>query len=157
MRTLIQWFIGWPERTARYLSWLAPLVARIVVGYEFMETGWAKLHNLPQIVENFRDAWGIPFPDILGPFVSGVEFVGGILLMLGLLTRISAGALGVVMIVAIKSAKWGDVDSFETLVSFDETLYLALFFWLAVAGAGAASIDYILQRSFGGTRGTPKG
>lgn len=156
MKTLIDWFIAWPEKLARYFTSLAPLVARIVVGYEFMETGWAKLQHLPAIVENFRDAWGIPFPEILAPFVSGVEFVGGILLMLGLLTRISAGALGVVMIVAIKSAKWGDVDSFETLVSFDETLYLALFFWLAVAGAGAASVDYILQRSFGGTRGAVK-
>jgi hypothetical protein len=43
------------------------------------------------------------------------------------MTRISAGALGVTMIVAIKPAKWGDVDSLETLLGFDETEYLALF------------------------------
>ena len=152
MRTLIRWLIGWPERTARYFSWLAPLVARIVVGWVFVLSGWGKLHNLPLVIENFRDSWGIPYPDILAPFVAGVEFVGGLCVLFGFLTRISAGALGVVMIVAIKAARWGEVDAFDTLLGFDETLYLALFFWLAVAGPGAFSADYILQRSFGGAR-----
>ena len=76
--------------------------------------------------------------------MSGVEFVGGIFLLLGLFTRISAGALGVVMIVAIKSAKWADVDSLETLLGFDETEYLALFLWLAIAGPGVLSLDRLL-------------
>jgi len=146
MNTLIDWLIGWPERVARHLEWLAPLFARITVGYVFMLTGWGKLHNLPEVVENFT-SWGIPYPQILTPFVSGVEFFGGLLLMLGLLTRISAGALGVVMIVAIKSARWGEVDSLATLLGFDEFLYLALFVWLAIAGAGAVSLDALLRRA----------
>jgi len=146
MNTLIDWLIGWPERVARHLEWLAPLFARITVGYVFMLTGWGKLHNLPEVVENFT-SWGIPYPQILTPFVSGVEFFGGLLLMLGLLTRISAGALGVVMIVAIKSARWGEVDSLGTLLGFDEFLYLALFVWLAIAGAGAVSVDALLRRT----------
>jgi putative oxidoreductase len=50
------------------------------------------------------------------------------------------------MIVAIRAAKWGDVDSLETLLGFDEFEYLALFLWLAIAGAGPVSIDYLLQR-----------
>ncbi len=50
------------------------------------------------------------------------------------------------MIVAIASAKWGDVDSLETLLGFDETEYLALFLWLAIAGAGRLSLDYLLER-----------
>jgi putative oxidoreductase len=74
-------------------------------------------------------------------------------LLLGLLTRISAGALGVTMIVAIKSAKWADVDSLETLLGFDEFEYLALFLWLAVAGAGTVSLDHLVQRGWGMERG----
>ena len=77
---------------------------------------------------------------------SGIEFFGGLFLLFGLLTRISAGALGVTMIVAIKSAKWGDVDSLETLLGFDEFEYLALFLWLAIAGPGAVSLDHLLMR-----------
>jgi putative oxidoreductase len=50
------------------------------------------------------------------------------------------------MIVAIKAAKWSDVDSLETLLGFDEFEYLALFLWLAIAGAGTVSLDYLLMR-----------
>jgi len=149
---LLDWLIGWPERTSRYLTWLGPLFARIVVGWEFMWSGWGKLQNLPAITENFI-SWGIPFPHIVTPFVSGVEFFGGILLLLGLMTRISAGALGVTMIVAIKSAKWADVTSLETLLGFDETEYLALFLWLAIAGAGKISLDHVLK-GLGGNPGS---
>src|SRR5580692_10974392 len=145
MRQLIEWLINWPERVAAHLQWLAPLFARITVGWVFLLSGWGKLNNLPQVTENFI-GWGIPFPHVLTPFVSGVEFFGGLFLLLGFVTRISAGALGITMIVAIGSAKWGDVDSLGTLLGFDETEYLALFLWLAVAGAGRVSIDFLLER-----------
>ena len=115
----------------------------------FLRSGWGKLHSLPQVIENFI-GWGIPAPHLLAPFVSAVEFFGGLFLLAGLCTRISAGALGVTMIVAIRSAKWADVDSLETLLGFDEFEYLALFLWLAIAGAGPLSLDHLLQRIFGG-------
>ena len=145
MRFLVEWLIERPARIARYLTWLAPLVARITVGWVFLWSGWGKLSNLPQVTENFI-GWGIPFPHILTPFVSGVEFFGGMFLLVGLFSRISAGALGITMIVAIRAAKWGDVDSLETLLGFDEFEYLALFLWLAIAGAGVLSLDHLLQR-----------
>jgi putative oxidoreductase len=143
MRLLIDWLIGWPERVSRYLTWLGPLFARITVGWVFMLSGWGKLHNLPQITDNFI-SWGIPFPHFFTPLTSGIEFFGGLFLLLGLCTRISAAALGVTMIVAIRAAKWSDVDSLETLLGFDETEYLALFLWLAIAGPGAVSLDSLL-------------
>src|SRR5712672_2461588 len=145
MRRLINWLIAWPERVAAHLTWLAPLFARITVGWVFLLSGWGKLNNLPQITENFI-SWGIPFPHFFTPLTSGIEFFGGLFLLLGLLSRISAGALAVVMIVAIKSAKWSDVDSLETLLGFDEFEYLALFLWLAIAGAGVISLDHLLVR-----------
>ena len=65
-----------------------------------------------------------------------MEFFGGLLLLLGLFTRIAAVPLVIVMIVAVISAKWGQVDSLETLLGFEELAYMALFGWLAVAGPG---------------------
>ena len=115
MKFLVRCLIDWPRSVAQHLAWLAPLFARITVGWVFLLSGWGKLNNLPQITENFI-SWGIPFPHILTPFTSGVEFFGGMFLLVGLLTRISAGALGITMIVAIKSAKWGEVDSLETRI-----------------------------------------
>lgn len=151
MNFIVRSLLDCPESVARHLGWLAPLFARITVGWVFLWSGWGKLNNLPQVTENFI-GWGIPLPHILTPFVSGVEFFGGLFLLLGLLTRISAGALGIVMIVAIKSAKWADVDSLETLLGFDEFEYLALFLWLAIAGPGQLALDSWLQRAFGGAR-----
>src|SRR6202453_29510 len=151
MNKLTNGLIGWPERVAQHLQWLAPLFARIVVGWLFLWSGWGKLHNLPAITENFV-GWHIPAPQFLAPFVSGVEFFGGIFLLLGLITRISAGALGVTMIVAIVSAKWADVDSLETLLGFDETEYLALFLWLASAGAGTVWLGWLPGRRPGSGR-----
>jgi uncharacterized membrane protein YphA (DoxX/SURF4 family) len=104
----------------------------------FLWSGWGKLQNLPAITGNFIE-WGIPLPHILTPFVAGLEFVGGILLIVGLLTRIAAGGLGVVMIVAIATALWPQVDSLETLLGFYETTALAVFLWLAIAGPGPLS------------------
>ena len=151
MKFLVRWLIDWPRSVAQYLAWLGPLFARITVGWVFLLSGWGKLNNLPQVTENFV-GWGIPFPHFFTPLTSGIEFFGGIFLLVGLLTRISAGALGVTMIVAIKSAKWADVDSLETLLGFDETEYLALFLWLAIAGAGSFSLDYLVQRWYDRSR-----
>lgn len=144
MRFLVAMLIDWPARVARQLQWLAPLFARIVVGWVFLWTGWGKLTHLPLVTGNFA-SWGVPAPEILAPFASGVEFFGSIFLLLGLLTRISAGALGVVMIVAVKVAQWDQVDSPLTFLGLEEIMYLAIFLWLAIAGAGRVSIDHLIE------------
>ncbi len=148
MNSIVNLLILLPARIASYFSWAGPLMMRIIVGYTFMLAGWGKLTNLAQVTENFV-SWGIPFPKLLTPFVSGVECFGGIMLILGLFTRIPAAMLAVVMIVAIRSAKWGDVDSLETLLGFEEMTYFAAFMWLAIAGPGAASLDRLLVNAAG--------
>lgn len=147
MREMVNWLIEMPQRLSSVFGWLPPLFARLVVGWVFMWSGWAKLNNLPQMIQNFRE-WGIPYPEIITPFVSGVEFVGGLLLLLGLFTRLAATPLVIVMIVAILSAKLDQVGSLETLLGFEEVAYMALFGWLAVAGPGPVSLDEILQRLY---------
>ena len=148
MNSVVNLLILLPAQIASYFSWAGPLIMRLIVGYVFMLSGWGKLNNLPQIIQNFTE-WGIPLPKILTPFVSGVEFFGGIMLLLGLFTRIPAAMLAVVMVVAIKSAKWGDVDSLETLLGFEEATYFAAFMWLAISGPGAASLDRLLVNAAG--------
>lgn len=143
---LIKLFILWPKRIAEHFPWAGPLMARLVAGYTFMLTGWGKLQNLPAVTKNFA-GWGIPYPQILTPFVAGVECFGGMFLIIGLLTRISAGALAIVMVVAVISAKLADTNTLEDLLGYEEATYFAVFFWLAVAGAGKASLDYLLERA----------
>lgn len=145
MNVLANALIEWPRSVARHLDWLGPLFARVVTGWVFLWTGWGKLTHLPLVTENFAN-WGIPAPGVLAPFVSAVELVGGFFLLAGFLTRISAGALGVVMIVAVKAAQWDSVESLQDLLGLEEVLYLALFVWLAIAGAGRVSVDDALER-----------
>jgi putative oxidoreductase len=148
MQPIVKWLIDIPEHISTSLfGWLPPLFARLVVGWVFLWTGWAKLNNLPQITQNFAE-WGIPLPGLMTPFVSGVEFVGGLLLLLGLFTRLAATPLVIVMAVAIVAAKLGQIDSLETLLGFEEVAYMALFGWLAVAGPGPVSLDHVLQRQY---------
>ena len=147
MKLLVQALIGWPQRVASHFLWAGPLLARVSIGYIFMLTGWGKLNNLMFITENFR-GWGIPAAEIMAPLASGIEFVGGIALMLGLVTRIFGGALAVTMVVAIVSAKWEDVDSLSSLLWFEESAYFIIFTWLAITGAGKASLDYLLERKY---------
>ena len=148
MNFIVNLLILLPARIAAHFAWAGPLIMRLIVGYVFMMSGWGKLNNLPQMIENFTE-WGIPFPQVMTPFVSAVEFGGGLLLLVGLFTRLAATPLVIVMIVAIVAAKLGQIDSLETLLGFEEVAYMALFGWLAVAGPGPVSLDALLQRRYG--------
>jgi len=114
-------------------------ITRILAGAIFICSGALKLFGaFGGMPPGMQIPWYIYW--IAGP----IEFFGGILLILGLFTRIPAAMLAVVMVVAIKSAKWGDVDSLQTLLGFEEATYFAAFMWLAIAGPGAASLDRLL-------------
>ena len=148
MHFIVNLLILLPAQIAAHFAWAGPLIMRLIVGYTFMLSGWGKLNNLPQITQNFTE-WGILFPKIMTPFVSGVEFFGGIMLILGLFTRIPAAMLAFTMLVAIKSAKWEAVESLEALLGFEEATYFGAFLWLAIAGPGAASLDRLLVNAAG--------
>ena len=130
---------------SRHLAWLAPLVARVSVGLVFVSTGSGKLEHLDRVIEFFRSL-GIPAPELQAPFVAGTELVGGTLLILGLATRFAAVPLAITMIVAIRTALWGELEGAIDLLGRQEFLYIVLLGWLAIAGAGAVSLDAIAAR-----------
>lgn len=134
-----------PRSVAANFAWLAPTLARIVVGWAFVQTGLGKLGNLEQVVDFFREL-GIPYPELQAPFVASTEFACGALLVAGLATRVAALPLIGTMVVAIATAQWANVDSAATLFGFVETLYIVLFAWIAIEGPGPISIDALLER-----------
>lgn len=135
----------WPIAVARRLQWLAPLVARITVGWVFAVTGWGKLNNLEKITEFFTDL-GIPYPHIQAPFASATELVCGVLILVGLATRVASIPLIIVMLVAIRTAQWENIDSAAALLGTVEWAYIAIFAWLAIAGPGPISLDHLIGR-----------
>lgn len=138
------------DRARERLAWLGPLIVRVAVGWTFMMTGWGKLHGLDQVTAFFTEL-GIPAPGFNAHLVAVTEFSCGILLLVGALTRWAALPLIVVMAVAIWTAKRPGMESVTDLLGTEEFTYLAAFVWLALAGAGAASIDHLWQRWRGGS------
>ena len=133
-------------------SWVGPLALRLTLGAVFLGTGWGKIHNLGQVTGFFTEL-GIPFPAQQAAMVSVIELVGGSLILLGLFTRFAALPLMGVMAVAILTAKRPEIDGIRSLLAFDESIYLAGFLWLFVAGAGKASLDALF---FGRRNGVPR-
>lgn len=130
--------------TAR-LGWLPPAVARLTVGWVFLLSGWGKLHDLPKVIDFFRQL-GIPAPELQAPFAAGNELVCGALVLVGLFTRISTIPLMVTMVVALCTAQRENIASLDDLFGLSEFLYLALLGWIGVSGPGALSLDALLVR-----------
>lgn len=74
------------------------LALRIGVGAIFIFTGWMKVSDLSGTVAFFGTLGFGPFWAYL---VSFVELVGGIAVLLGVYTRIAAGLLSIIMLVAV--------------------------------------------------------
>jgi len=114
---------------SKAISPIAEVTTRLLMGWLFCTSGWAKFQNLGAVVSYF-ESLNIPFAQWQGPGVAGIELVGGIFIMLGIFTRLSSLLLAIVMMVAIKMAKWDDIDSLTTLMETPEVLYLTLLLWL---------------------------
>lgn len=127
------------------VDWLAPLLGRVTVGVLFMSTGWGKVHNLGKVTAFFTEL-GIPAPAFQATLVSYVELVGGALILVGLVADFAAVPLIISMLVAIVTAKQKEVHGLPNLFGLVEWTYLVLLAWIALAGAGKVSLDYLLLR-----------
>ena len=83
----------------------ATILVRIVVGGIFLTEGIQKFLYPADLGAGRFTKIGIPAPDMMGPFVGGIEIVCGALLIIGLLTRLAAILLLADISVAIVSTK----------------------------------------------------
>jgi putative oxidoreductase len=131
---------------------LAVLVMRLTLGAIMVAHGYHKVLNLHQTA-HFMAGLGIPTG--LAYVSSFTEFLGGLLVLSGLFTRIAAFAIVIDLVVAIWKVHWhnglmgssnGPGYEFPLAVA---TLALALIFF----GAGPISLDQVLR---GGGSGASK-
>jgi len=127
------------------LDFLPSLLARLVIGVVFVQSGWGKLHSLDKVIAFFTEL-GIPAPQIQAPFVAGIEFVCGALVLVGLATRLASIPLIGTMVVAILTAQRENVASVNDLFGTIECLYAVLLVGLVVGGAGRISLDAWIAR-----------
>ncbi len=128
----------------------AVVLIRLIVGGVFLSEGIQKF-----LYPDIRGAGrfvtlGIPSPEFFGPFVGVFEIVCGVLILLGLLTRLAVFPTFIIMLVAIyttqlpvlqKEGFWFMANRIRT----DYSMLLGSIF-LFITGAGPWSVDALLSR-----------
>jgi putative oxidoreductase len=131
----------------------AILLVRVLLGLFFAISGANKLFVVggrQKMYETLVEA-KVPLPHLMTFFVSGVEFAGGVLLAVGLLSSLASAALLIDMLVAILTTKLSamakglsPLNLLDDFLYFPEPLYVIFFIWLICAGPGKFSADYWL-------------
>jgi putative oxidoreductase len=125
----------------------APIVLRVVLGLTMFWHGWKKFDAGLDGTEAFFDFLSIPVPGFFAFVVALLELVGGVLIVVGLATRLISLLFIVELLVAVFRFKYGEDIGFigaETAGAELDWALIAGFFALAVRGAGSLSLDHRL-------------
>jgi putative oxidoreductase len=126
------------------------LVIRLYWGLQISQNGWGKLHNLSHVTEFFASL-GLPAPAFTATFVASFEFVGGILLAIGLLSRIAA--LGIIIdmfmayVTADKDALFAFISNPGKFYGADPFIFLFVGLLILIFGPGKLSLDTLIDRT----------
>jgi putative oxidoreductase len=127
------------------------LFVRLYWGYQLIQSGWGKLHHLDKVTEFFTSL-NLPMPAQTAVAISCLEFFGGIFLAIGLLSRLTALALTINLIVAYITA---DRESLFSIFRDPDKFYAAAPYTFLVAsvivllfGPGKFAVDTVLNRWF---------
>ncbi len=125
-------------------EWLPLLLLRLSLGYVFLLSGQGKLLNLERTASYFASLH-IPLALFNAILASSTEFLGGILLILGLFTRVTSVALAFVMVIAIVTARLPNIGTLGEFAGLIEWAYLLVFISFIFSGAGVISLDKIFK------------
>ena len=141
---LYSWFV----KIANLLQSPLLLAIRAYWGWRFSREGWTKLSDIPQTIQNFT-GMGVPHPVFNAHFIGLLEAVGGILLILGLASRLIALPLTINMITAFIIA---DREALKSIFSdpnkFDVAapiLFLFASVIILIFGPGKISLDTLIK------------
>jgi putative oxidoreductase len=140
---------GWFSSVSSLVQSPLLLLVRLYWGWQFMETGWGKLHNLAHVTQ-FFSSLGIPAPGPTAWFVSCIECLGGVLLILGLGSRLTGLVLAGDMIVAYLAA---DREALTSVISnpgkfygADPYTFLCASVLILIFGPGWFALDTWIAR-----------
>jgi putative oxidoreductase len=138
--------------------WTLPL--RAIVGFGFMQHGYAKLARGPEAFPAILHALGMPAPHLLAWAAIGTELAGGAAMLLGLFMPLASIPMMGVLIVAILTVHLPNGFSSITLKSVDaagvahfgppgyetDLLYMAAIAALVLGGPGPLTLERVLER-----------
>jgi putative oxidoreductase len=128
---------------------VAPLLLRLGVGSTFFFAGLGKVLGGTAGVAGFFGSLGIPLPMIMGPFISYLELLGGLAILVGLFTRVFGILFVCTMLVAIALVNLGALMGATTIPEGwneirTEIMLLVASAALAILGPGRFSVDAAL-------------
>jgi putative oxidoreductase len=123
---------------------IAVLLLRIGVGVIFIVAGWGKLTGI-EGVQGFFGNIGIPLAGIMAWVVALVEFIGGIMILVGYKVQVPGILLAFTMLVAIFTVKMGGDGGFGGMRL--EIILLLTSLALSMMGTGTYSLDATLDKS----------
>lgn len=146
MKTVINPFIRGFHKVEPCLQSAVLLFLRVLIGWQFFETGRGKLAHLDK-TRGFFEGLGLPAPGFHAGLVGIVETTGGILILVGLATRLISVPLLVTMVVAYLTAHRAEAfKSFADFTSQTPFPFLAVLLVLLAFGPGRWSVDSVLGR-----------
>ena len=148
---------GFLDRTS--LARWAPIPLRLIVGYGFMQHGFAKLSRGPEAFSAILHAVDVPAPHFMAWLTILTEVFGGLAVLLGALVPLVSLPMAALLFVAIFTVHLPYGFSSIKLVSVTsghaqfgppgyecDLLYLACLAALVLGGSGPLSIDGYLRR-----------
>ena len=152
--------LAWYERLTSGLlqSWSA-IPLRLIVGFGFMEHGYAKLARGPEAFMHVLQALGTPAPELMSWATILVELAGGLAVLLGVLIPLASIPMAIVLLVAIFTVHVPNGFSSIKLLAVDaagahfgqpgyetDLLYLAALITLVIGGSGPFALDRLFLR-----------
>src|ERR1700733_5837586 len=148
MKHLLRYYTLAAEKIS-YLRSPFLLAVRLYWGWQFVQTGWGKMHHIGKIT-GFFTSLNIPFPAFNAYFVSGLEFFVGLFHIAGFASPVTGPLLAFNMLVAYWTA---DHEAVVSIFSDPGKFYVAdpytfLFASLMVLilGAGLFSLDALVAK-----------
>lgn len=126
------------------------LIIRLVVGYIFIMEGIQKFVYSDSLGAGRFIKIGIPYPEIMAPFVGFTEIVCGSLFIIGFLIRFAAIPSLIIMITALATTKLSLIYEKGILTfSHDARNDLLMFsgcLFLLIKGSGAFGLDQLFKK-----------
>lgn len=140
----------WLRRIVASSASAATLLIRVIVGGIFLSEGLQKFLFPAQLGVGRFAKIGIPWPQIMAPFVGSVEISCGVLILLGLFTRLAVLPLIIDILVAITTTKLPLLPGhgFWVMAHEARTDYAVLLgsVFLLIVGSGRWSLDEKIAR-----------
>lgn len=148
------WLNGTP--VARW----APIPVRLIVGFGFMQHGFAKFSKGPEAFAAILHAIGVPAPHLMAWLTILIEFFGGLAVLLGALVPLASLPMAAILLVAMFTVHLPYGFSSIKIISVTsgraqfgppgyecDLLYLACLAVLVLGGSGPLAIDSYLRRN----------